>query len=81
MPILHILIKFQNVASNDETLFFYIAFLKFHFRDFIKLRKTRPLFLHPNRRRILPIFTVNYPKNCMNNLRLNSVKKNDVKLS
>ena len=73
MPILHISIIFPNVASDDETLFFFnIIFLKCCFRNFIQLRK---MHLH---RQILPMFTVNYLKKCMINFRL--VKKNDVTL-
>ena len=34
MPILHSLTVFQNFASDSETLFFYIIFLKFYFRNF-----------------------------------------------
>ena len=59
---------------------FCIIFLKFHFRNLVELRKTWPLLLHYNRRRILPIFRVNYFKKFMATFRLNLVKKNDVTL-
>ena len=72
---------FLNIASEDDTFFFWIIFVKFHSKNFIWLRKMWRLFLHPNNRRVLPISTANNWKIFMSNFRINWVKKNDVKLS
>ena len=71
---------FNNIFKYCQwwrNILFYIIFLKSHFRNFIQLRKTWPLFSHPNR---WTDFMVNHIEFFMTTSRLNLVKKNDVTL-
>ena len=76
MPILYFSRIFQNIASEDKTFFFKII-LKFNSKNFIWLRKTWLLFLHPNNRRVLTISTANHWTIFMSNFRINWVEKNE----